>query len=61
MSTDYGFANEEEALATCDRFHNDGRALGYFGLRAANYLVGTGNWMFLNVHCWGYILERRKK
>jgi hypothetical protein len=52
------FTNEAEALATCDMFHNDGRALGYFGLEAASYLVSTGKYKWLNVHCWGYILEK---
>lgn len=55
------YRSEAEALATSDGFHGkgQGRFCGYLSLRAANYLVGTGRWSFFNVHCWGYILERR--
>jgi hypothetical protein len=56
------FNSEAEALATADGFHGKGDRgiVGYLGFEAANYLVMTGNWMWLNVHCWGYILERRQ-
>ena len=48
--------SEAEALAMSSGFHNTGGRVGYLPFVAANFLVGTGRWRFVAVHCWGYIV-----
>lgn len=51
--------NEENALQSSTKWVNGKDNLyGYFGYRAANYLVGTGKYQFYSSCFWGYILKK---
>jgi hypothetical protein len=49
---------EEAALETSTGWIDTDGLLGYFGLHAANILVGTGKYQWHQVCAWGYILKR---
>ena len=51
---------EQEALATSTNFIDIDGLLGYFAIRAANFLVGTGKYKFHQCCCWGYVLKKVK-
>jgi len=53
--------NKKKALASCTGFINCDGLLGYFPFRAANYLVGTGEYHYHQSCCWGYILRKNKR
>lgn len=51
--------SEEEALAQSTGFINYEHIRGYLPFHAANALVASGKWVFKQVTCWGYVVERR--
>lgn len=51
--------NEEQALKQSTGFIAMNGLIGYLPFAAANFLVGTGRYVFHQCCCWGYVLERR--
>lgn len=53
---------EEEALTQSTGWADGCQGcFGYLPFKAANFLVGTGKYEFLQVCCWGYIVRLRTK
>lgn len=48
----------DEALSKSTGFIDMDGLTGYLPFSVANFLVGTGKYMFWQASCWGYVVKR---